>query len=141
MKQFKKYGKLKELKRSLIMDDFVRINSPEDMINFPEIKVKVFTENIYLPELGSYIIVTWNFNESKPSILILSHTLFAALKRWRSNSMQDIIGKTFSIVSKSNNEGVIYHDLYGMGLLPLLSDKIIDEVELYINNTFEFEEN
>jgi len=140
MKKINVYEKVLGLKRDLKMDDFVKIDYPDNISHFPEITVKVFTENIYIPELGSYIIIVWDIKQDKPSVLILSHTLFAALKRWRAEAMQDIISKTFTIVSKTNN-GVVYHDIYCRGLLPLLTEEIIDQMDQYINDLLIIEEN
>lgn len=140
MKKINVYEVITGLKRDLVMDDFLALPAPKEAANFPEVFVKVFTENIYLPEIGCYVLVVWDFTKSKPAIMVLNHTLFAALKRWRSDAMQDVISKTFTILSKSNNEGVVYHDIYCRGLLPLLTDEVIDEVDEYINNLFDIKE-
>ena len=135
MKQMPIYERIVGLKRPLVMDDFIKISYPVGDSNFPEVTVKVFTESIYIPEIGSYIVTVWDFEREQPAILILSHTLFAAIKRWRADTMQDIISKTFTIMAK-NNQGVVYHDLYCRGLLPLLTGEIIDIVDKYINDLF-----
>lgn len=139
MKQTPIYEKITGLKRDLIMDDFTKIDYPKGISNFPEVTLKIVTESFYLSEIGSYIVVVWDFQRQKPAILILSHTLFAAIKRWRADAMQDIINKTFTIVSKSS-QGVVYHDIYCKGLLPLLTEDNIDIVNEYINNLFIIEE-
>lgn len=136
MKNIKIYEKVNGLKRWFNKDDFVNIPRPLEAANFPEISVKIFTDNIYIPEIGSYIVVVWDFQQQKPAILLLSHTLFSALKRWRSDTMQDIIGKTFIIVSKTNNN-VVYHDIYCKGVFPLLIDEIINDMDDYINDLFD----
>ena len=41
MNQIPTYEKITGLKRSLVMDDFIRIDHPEDISNFPEVMVKV----------------------------------------------------------------------------------------------------
>ena len=136
MKQIPIYELVTGLKRPLTIDDFVKVDYPKD--NSPEINVKVFTENIYIPEIASYIVVVWDFQREQPAVLLLSHTLFAAMKRWRADSMQDIIGKTFIIVAKTNN-GVVYHDLYCRGLLPISTNEIVDIVDNYVNELFNIE--
>ena len=133
------YHRAKGLKRKLEMDDFVKIPPPIEDSNYPETNVKMFSENIYIPEIGCYVIVVWDFQANKPSLLILNHTIFAFLKRWRADAMQDIVGKTFCIASKTNNEGVVYHDLYHTGLLPLMTEEIIDVINQYIDDLFETE--
>ena len=105
------------LKRDLEMKDFISLLYPSDE-NYQPAKVKCFTENIYIKEMGCYVIGVFDLVKSKPAILVLNHTLFSALKRWKADSMQDIIGKTFDIESKTNSFGVVYHDLYCVGLLP-----------------------
>jgi len=138
MKKIPLYEKINGLKREIVMGDFFAIPHPIQANNFPENTVKVFTENIYIPDIGSYIVVVWDFQRNRPAILVLSHTLFAAMKRWRAEAMQDIIGKTFTIVSKSK-QGVVYHDLYCRGLLPLVSADIVDVMDSYINELFNIE--
>lgn len=135
MKKIPIYEKITGLKRNLVMEDFVAVDPPLESSNFPEVTVKFFTENIYIKELACYIVVCWDFQRECPAILILGHTLFGALKRWRTDSMQDIIGKTFTIVAKTNNN-VVYHDLYNRGLLPLMTDESIDKMDNYINDLF-----
>jgi hypothetical protein len=124
------------LKRDLEMNDFVSLLYPSDE-NFAPAKVKCFTENIYVREIGCYVIGVFDLVKSKPGLLILNHTLFSALKRWKADSLQDIIGKTFDIESKTNNFGVVYHDIYCVGLLPLCTKEIMEEMDNYLNNLFE----
>lgn len=138
MKNIPMYEKITGLKRPLTMYDFVSIARPLEVNNFPEVDVKFMTGVIYLAELGVYSVVTWDLNKNKPALLLLGHTLFAAIKRWRAEAMQDIIGQTFTVTAKSSNE-VVYHDLYCRGRLPLLKDDVIDEVDEYINNLFNIE--
>lgn len=134
MKKINIIEKINGIKRDIKLDEFVKIEPPSN--DDPENTVKIFTENVYLPEIGSYIVIVWDFKRKGPAILVLSHTLFAALKRWRSEAMQDIIGKTFTIVSKTTR-GVVYHDLYCRGLLPLMNDSHIEIMNDYIDNLFD----
>lgn len=124
------------LKRDLEMNDFVGLLCPSDE-NYHPAKIKCFTENIYIKEIGCYVIGVFDLLKRKPAMIVLNHTLFSALKRWKADSLQDIIGKTFEIESKTNNFGVVYHDMYCVGLLPLCTKEVMEEMDLYLNDLFE----
>lgn len=127
------------LKRKLEMEDFVNLLAPSDE-KYKPARVKCFTENIYIKEIGCYIIGVYDLLNLKPAVLVLNHTLFSAFKRWKADSMQDVIGKTFEIESKTNNFGVVYHNLYCVGLLPLCTEDIIKKMDIYLNDLFEMVE-
>ena len=133
--QIRDVSKMK-LKRDILQKDFVILLKCVKDINFPEAKVKIMSENIYIPEIGIYVVVVWDFITESPKLLALNHTIFQSLKRWRSDSGQDAIGKTFSILSKENH-GIIYHDLICKSLLPFLSVDVVEKINEYIDNLFE----